>query len=95
MAQVQYSHYCEVCDKQTLHTKDRVNHVLHLILSICTLGLWLIVWLVLGISNSTAKPRCAVCGTRRGETNDPELRYREHMDAITRANEQHAKAIKP
>jgi hypothetical protein len=28
----------------------RVNHVLHLILSVLTLGLWLIVWLFLGLA---------------------------------------------
>lgn len=29
----------------------RPNHVLHLLLSIVTLGLWLIVWLIVGITH--------------------------------------------
>ena len=32
-----------------LITGHKVNHVLHLILSISTLGLWLIVWLILTV----------------------------------------------
>jgi len=32
--------------------KYRTNHVLHLILSVVTLGIWLPLWLIVGISNS-------------------------------------------
>lgn len=59
--------HCQVCDRQTLFHKQRINHVLHLILTIVTVGVWgLLVWLPLGIINSTRRPRCTLCGTFRG-----------------------------
>lgn len=30
-----------------------INHILHLLLSICTAGFWIIVWIILGISSSS------------------------------------------
>jgi hypothetical protein len=63
---IQTSHYCATCQRQTLHTKERVNHVLHLILSVLTVGLWLIVWGALGLGNSAERTRCTVCGSKPG-----------------------------
>lgn len=63
---IQTSHYCATCGRQTLHTKARVNHVLHLILSVLTAGLWLFVWAALGMSNSASRTRCAGCGSKPG-----------------------------
>ena len=34
----------------TIATGNRINHVLHLILTIVTLGLWAIVWIILAIA---------------------------------------------
>jgi hypothetical protein len=62
----QSSAYCHVCQRQSLFQKPRINHVLHLILSIVTLGLWLIVWLILGIINASKSPRCTTCGATMG-----------------------------
>jgi hypothetical protein len=59
----QTSRYCDTCGKQTLHTKETPNHILHLLLSIVTLGLWLIVWVAVTIVNSGKRPRCVVCGS--------------------------------
>lgn len=63
---IQTSHYCATCQRQTLHSKERVNHVLHLILSVLTVGLWVIVWAILGASNSAERTRCTVCGSKPG-----------------------------
>jgi hypothetical protein len=54
---------CEKCVKNTLHIQEVPNHLLHIVLTIITVGLWLIVW-VLFISKKD--PQCTVCG----ETND-------------------------
>jgi len=35
-----------------IQTKHRTNHVLHLILSLVTLGVWVPVWLLVAVSNS-------------------------------------------
>jgi hypothetical protein len=61
---VQTSGYCPVCQRQSLFIKPRINHVLHLILSILTVGIWaLFVWLPLGFINSGKRPRCQTCGS--------------------------------
>jgi hypothetical protein len=66
MSVKQSSAYCHVCGRQSLFQKPRINHVLHLILSIVTLGLWLFVWAILGIINSGKQPRCTTCGATPG-----------------------------
>jgi hypothetical protein len=58
----QLTAWCPVCGRQSLFQKPRINHVLHLILSIVTLGLWLFVWAFLGFVNSSRQPRCSTCG---------------------------------
>lgn len=63
MSVKQSSAYCPVCGRQSLFQKARINHVLHLILSIITLGVWAFVWLFIGITNSARRPRCVTCGT--------------------------------
>ena len=54
---------CPTCREQRLLRQPRPNHVLHLILSVLTAGLWLIVWLILVARSSGASARCTVCGT--------------------------------
>jgi hypothetical protein len=68
MGIVQSTSYCATCQRQSLFTKPRINHVLHLILSVLTLGVWaLLVWLPLGLINSGRKPKCATCGMAAGQ----------------------------
>jgi hypothetical protein len=50
---------CVECKKKTLHIQEVPNNVLHLILSIITVGLWLIVWLLF---IDKKDPQCTVCG---------------------------------
>lgn len=59
--------YCPVCQRQTLYAKEGLNHVLHLILTLVTLGLWGIVWIILGIASAAKPTRCTQCGTTRKE----------------------------
>lgn len=37
------SKFCRVCERQTAFVKEGPNHVLHLLLSVVTFGIWLIV----------------------------------------------------
>ena len=55
--------WCFSCGRQTVMVKPRVNHLLHLALSVVTLGLWLLVWAALGFRNSERPPYCESCGT--------------------------------
>jgi hypothetical protein len=55
--------YCRDCDKTQKVFRKTPNHILHLILSIVTGGLWLIVWLILMIRFGGW--RCDECGSKR------------------------------
>lgn len=58
--------YCNTCGKPTAHMQQRPNHILHLILSIVTAGLWLIPWAIMSLNHKT--PRCSVCGQKAGKS---------------------------
>jgi len=70
MAVKQKSAWCPVCNQQRLFIAPKPNHILHLLLSIFTLGIWLIVWLLIG--GKTGPYRCSVCGTREGARSAPD-----------------------
>ena len=53
--------YCANCKKNVMTQRNAPNHVLHLILSILTLGFWLVVWFLLAIGSANNK-RCTECG---------------------------------
>jgi hypothetical protein len=59
----QASGFCPHCGEQRLLLREGPNHVLHLILSVLTFGLWLIVWFVIAARKQDAAARCSVCGT--------------------------------
>lgn len=66
MAVKQSSSYCHTCQRQSLFQKPGINHLLHLILSVLTLGLWLFVWLILAMINAGKPERCVTCGMSKG-----------------------------
>lgn len=39
--------WCNVCQQQRLFTAPTPSHLLHLVLTLITFGLWLIVWLII------------------------------------------------
>ena len=55
--------YCGHCQKQVMAQGTRPNHVLHLILTLVTFGLWAIVWLLVSIGKIGGY-RCTACGNR-------------------------------
>lgn len=68
MADSQLSGWCKYCQQQQLMVKPRINHVLHLILTLVTLGVWGIVWIGLGLMSALKRYRCSQCGTPAGKT---------------------------
>jgi hypothetical protein len=62
MSTIQAMRPCTICKKPTLHLVDKPNHILHLLLSVITMGLWLIVWLFAGLHARDSDGTCTVCG---------------------------------
>ncbi len=52
--------YCRQCDERVVVRRRSVNHILHLILTICTAGVWLLVWLGVGVK--VGGWHCSRCG---------------------------------
>ena len=61
MPRVYESKYCHYCQRMTLHSREGVNHLLHLILTILTSGLWLLVWIALIVMSKFRPWYCEVC----------------------------------
>ncbi len=61
MGQKQTGTYCPHCQKNVLAVGKTPNHVLHLILTILTFGLWGVVWVISTLS-SIGGFRCTQCG---------------------------------
>lgn len=55
------SRYCRKCQRQTAAIRSGANHVLHLLLTVFTAGLWLPVWILSSLGGSW---RCQTCGSR-------------------------------
>ncbi len=53
---------CVEENRMVLAERETPNHVLHLLMSVVTLGLWLFVWLALSIVPNPY--RCPSCGGR-------------------------------
>ncbi len=63
MAEKQTGRYCSFCKKHTLAVGTKPNHILHLFLTIFTMGLWGIVWILLAVG-TIGNYRCTVCGNK-------------------------------
>jgi hypothetical protein len=63
--------YCKICGenvKAEAQIKE-TNHILHLILSILTGGIWLVIWLLIAVSSNGEKNiknySCTKCGNKK------------------------------
>ena len=54
--------FCNQCQKQVLTQKNTPSHILHLLLSVITVGLWVVVWILISVASGTH--RCSECGQR-------------------------------
>ena len=85
---------CVKCQKKTLHIEQKINHVLQLLLSIVTAGLWLIVWALLVFFHDK-KTQCTLCGHNKGFMNDimagtkfrPDLGLAEENTQVKKRND--------
>lgn len=80
MAEVTTTRFCATCARDTAHRRTTTNDVLHLLLTLATLGLWLPVWLALGLLAATNRSYCSVCGTPY-RAREARRRQRELRDA--------------
>ena len=56
---------CKVCRRSTMHLQPSTSHVLHLLLSIITAGIWLPIWFLIA-QNNASQAQCTVCGSTKG-----------------------------
>ncbi len=63
MAIEQKGGYCKNCGRQVVVFRKGTNHILHLLLTIVTGGIWLIVWILTGVKFGGW--RCASCGSSK------------------------------
>ena len=64
MSTYQHMFFCRTCNKSTIHLASKPNHILHLLLSIITAGLWIPVWLLLAVTGRLKNiGECTSCGS--------------------------------
>lgn len=52
--------FCKQCSANVLAQCQRPNHILHLLLTLLTAGLWVIVWII--VSARVEEYHCTRCG---------------------------------
>jgi hypothetical protein len=62
---IQQMIHCKGCERPRMHLVQRPSHLLHLVMSILTVGVWaVVVWLPLTLLSGS--PRCSECGRKVG-----------------------------
>lgn len=64
MAIRQKQKYCPVCGRYTLHAKEMFSDGMGCLLTLLTGGLFLLLWIPLGIIQSLSPYRCQSCGAK-------------------------------
>lgn len=62
MATEQIMKHCRHCDDNIIHLQQKPSHVLHLLLTIFTVGIWLPIWILVAIDKSGHQ--CTRCATK-------------------------------
>lgn len=78
--------YCEDEAKFVLAEKPTPNHILHLLLSIVTVGIWVPVWIILQLVSEFSAWRCPSCGGPTISEGLARKRLRKQQRAIRRAS---------
>lgn len=52
--------FCKTCKAKRMIRRPGTNHVLHLLLTLCTLGFWIIIWALASVK--IGGWRCTQCG---------------------------------
>ena len=64
MAHQQFMRSCILCGVPRMHVQRKPNHVLHLLVTVFTVGFWMPVWVL--VSLFQARPQCMRCGGKAG-----------------------------
>jgi len=80
MAFEESSEFCKYCNRQVLAHRKGTNHILHLLLTVFTGGLWLIMWWI--CSKEKDNWRCTVCGQEMEPTIEA-LTKSFYLDLVT------------
>jgi hypothetical protein len=64
MAFEESSKFCKRCGRQVLVRRQSTNHILHLLLTLVTMGFWIPIWILCSVR--IGGWRCTVCGTSAG-----------------------------
>jgi len=78
---IQQALYCSVCEEKTIHNAKKTNHILHLLLSIITAGIWLVVWVLIADQNSH-KRVCIKCSLETSARDHPENKAKSKRIAV-------------
>ena len=63
MSTSQIQRFCSQCNKKTLHQKNSVVSLgMGILLTLITVGIFLPIWIILGILNCLRPWRCQTCG---------------------------------
>ncbi len=54
--------YCTDCEQHVLGEKNSPNHVLHLLLTLVTVGFWGFIWVFTMVVDAFTPYRCPQCG---------------------------------
>lgn len=65
MGLLQTSRHCRTCGKRTLHARKVFSAGWGILLSLLTMGLFIPVWMLIGILGAFQSWRCQACGTGR------------------------------
>lgn len=63
MAEQKRGGFCQHCNAQRVVFRKGTSHLLHLVLTVLTLGLWLLIWV--GVSVKFGGWRCSTCGSSK------------------------------
>jgi hypothetical protein len=76
MKNIQSVRPCDICNRPTVHFRQDYspNHILHLLLSIVSGGLWIPVWILLSVFAPNPDPVCSNCGGIMPEEKIAELK---------------------
>jgi hypothetical protein len=63
MADEKRGGFCASCQQQRVVFRQGTNHILHLILTLLTVGFWAIIWF--GVAVKIGGWRCTECGSKK------------------------------
>lgn len=54
--------HCYTCDTERLFSRSGLNHGKHLVLALCSMGVWSVVWAILAMRARSRRWHCGYCG---------------------------------